>query len=219
MWGMAVAMTLFLVANEEWKWYNQMNKSVFGGNLNMDAKTDSWNVARKRWYFFAIFWPLACFIFAGIIISQPGRGMDERIADVGFTMIPLIFFAIGMHMRWRLLKERLHATVLVKAVVVGVDSKLRIGEGNKRNYFPQYEFQVGKEQYRVKSSIGYGHSYVKTGQQVDLYYAPENPNLFYVPIMQKHDNRWALLLCGVGIVYPLIGLLAPQIRALVSSLP
>lgn len=55
MWGMAVAMTLFLVANEEWKWYNQMNKSVFGGNLNMDAKTDSWNVARKRWYFFAIF--------------------------------------------------------------------------------------------------------------------------------------------------------------------
>lgn len=185
----------------------------------MDAKTDSGNATLKRWYFFAVFWPLACFIFAGIIISQPGRETDERIADAGFTIIPLIFFAIGMRMRRRLLKERSHATVLVKAVVVTVDSKLKIGEGNRRSYFPQYEFQAGEKQYRVKSSVGYGRSYVKTGQQVDLYYAPENPDLFYVPIMQKHDRRWALLLCGVGVAYPLIGLLAPQIRAFVSSLP
>ncbi len=185
----------------------------------MNARTDSKNTALKRWYFFAILWPLVCFIFAGIIISQPGRKTDERIADVGFTMVPLIFFAIGMRMRWRLLKERLHATVLAKAVVVTVDRKLEIGEGNKRIYFPQYEFQAGEKQYRVKSSTGYGRSYVKTGQQVDLYYAPENPNLFYVPIIQKHDNRWALLLCGVGVAYPLIGLLAPQIRVLFSFLP
>ncbi|NDO47977.1 DUF3592 domain-containing protein [Lachnospiraceae bacterium MD335] len=185
----------------------------------MAPKTDSGNAALKRWHFFAIFWPLACVVFAGIIISQPDRETDERIADVGFTMIPLIFFAIGMRMRWRLLKERQHATVLAKAVVVTVDSKVRTGEGNKRGYFPQYEFQVGEEQYRVKSQSGYGHSYVKTGQQVDLYYAPENPKLFYVPIMQKHDKRWSMLLCGVGVVYPLIGLLAPQLRALVSFLP
>ena len=112
----------------------------------MDVKTDSKSATLKRWYFFAIFWPLACFIFAGIIISQPGRGTDERIADVGFTMIPLIFFAIGMRMRWRLLKERLHATVLAKAVVVTVDRELWTGEGNKRSYFPQYEFQAGEKQ-------------------------------------------------------------------------
>ena len=185
----------------------------------MHVKTGSGYAALKRWHFFVIFWPLACFIFAAIIISQPGRGTDERIADVGFTMIPLIFFAIGMRMRWRLLKERLHATVLAKAVVVTVDSKLGIGEGNKRSYFPQYEFQAGEKQYRVKSPVGYGRSYVKTGQQVDLYYAPENPTLFYVPIMQKHDKRWALLLCGLGVAYPLIGLLAPQIRAFFSFLP
>lgn len=184
----------------------------------MDVKTDSGNAARKRWYFFAVFWPLACFIFAGIIISQPGREMDERIADAGFTIIPLIFFAIGMHMQWRLLKERSRATVLTKAVVAAVDRKVGIREGNRRNYFPQYEFQVKEKQYRAKYSTGYGHSYVKTGQQVDLYYDPENPNLFYVPIIQKHDKRWASLLCGVGVIYPLIGLLAPQIRAFVSSL-
>lgn len=198
---------------------HQRAKSKLGGNLNMDVKTDSRNAALKRWYFFAIFWPLACFLFAGIIISQPGRGTDEYIADVGFTIIPLVFFAIGMRMRLRLLKERLHATVLTKAVVVAVDRKLRVGEGNSRSYFPQYEFQAGEKQYRVKSRTGYGRCYVETGQQVDLYYAPENPNLFYVPIIQKHDKRWALLLCGMGVAYPLIGLFAPQIRALFSFLP
>ncbi len=185
----------------------------------MNSKTDLWKNIRKRWYFFAAFWPLLCFIFAGIIVSRPDRGTDERIADAAFTLFPLIFFAVGMRIRWRLLKERSHATVLTKAVVVAVDSRLGIGEGNKRSYFPQYEFRVGEEQYRVKSPSGYGDSNVKTGQQVDLYYDPENPKLFYVPIMQRRDNRWALLLCGVGIVFPLIGLLAPQLRALVSTLP
>lgn len=43
-----------------------------------------------------------------------------------------------------------------------------------------------------------------------LYYAPDNPNVFYVPIMQRHDKRWAMLLCGVGIVYPLVGLYAEK---------
>lgn len=52
------------------------------------------------------------------------------------------------------------------------------------------------------------------GREVDLYYAPEDPKIFYVPAMQKHVKRWAALLCGVGILWPLPGLVAPQIRAL-----
>ena len=68
--------------------------------------------------------------------------------------------------------------------------------------------------YRVKSPGGYSVCYLGEGREVDLYYAPENPKVFYVPAMQKHEKRWAGLLCGVGILWPLIGLLAPQIRAL-----
>ena len=63
----------------------------FGGVLKMKGEGDSQDFALKRWRFFAIFWPLLCLAFAGIIVYQPERGMEERIADVAFTVIPLIF--------------------------------------------------------------------------------------------------------------------------------
>ncbi len=170
----------------------------------------------KRWRFFAISWSLLCLIFAGIIIYQSIKGMEKRFAgDAIFAVVPLIFFAIGMTIRRRLLKERRHATTLTTAIVISKGK--RIHEG-KRKFFPEYEFQVGEKIYKVTSQMGYNICYVGEGKKVELYYAPENPKLFYVPVMQKHDNRWSILLCGIGIVYPLIGLFAPQVRALFSFL-
>lgn len=169
----------------------------------------------KKWKILAIGWPLLCFIFAGIIILQPGRGGEEQIVDVVFTVFPLIFFAIGMRIQRRLIKERIYATIPAAATVAFIKNTVHIGEGNKRIYFPEYEFQVGDTTYHVKSPSGFNHCYVKKGEQVELYYAPEDPNVFYVPVMYKHDKRWAVLLCGIGIAYPLIGLFAPQIRAFV----
>ncbi len=174
--------------------------------------------ALKRWLFMAVCWPLSCLIFAGIIICQPGRGGEERIADVGFTLFPLIFFAIGMTMQHRLLQERRDATVLTIATVVSVRRTLHIGEGNKRTYFPEYEFQVDGIIYHVKSPSGFSRSYVKEGERVELYYSPANPTVFYVPVMQKHDKRWSVLLRAIGITYPLIGLFAPLARTIFSSL-
>ncbi len=169
----------------------------------------------KRWRFLAISWPLVCFIFAGIILSQPGRGGEQRVVDAVFAVFPLIFFAIGMKIQRRLLKEKRYATALASATVVSIEQTMHIGEGNKRCYFPEYEFQVGEMLYRVKSPSGFSQCYVKKGQRVELYYAPENPKVFYVPVMQKHDKRWGMLLCGVGMVFSLVGLFAPQIRAIV----
>lgn len=168
--------------------------------------------ALKRHRFFAVCWPLLCIVFSGIIVYQSIQGMDERFAgDAGFALIPLVFFAIGMSMRGRLLKERRNAVILTKATVVSSGRRMRAG---KRYFFPEYEFQAGDNMYRVKSPGGYSVCYLGEGREVDLYYAPENPKVFYVPAMQKHEKRWAGLLCGVGILWPLIGLLAPQIRAL-----
>lgn len=174
--------------------------------------------ALKRWRFFAFFWPLLCVVFAGIIIYQSivyqsVHGMEERIFDAAFTIIPLVMFAIGMSMYRRLLKERRYAVILTTATVVSTGRSLYAG---KRHFFPEYEFQVGEKIYKVKSPSGYSVCYVKEGRQVDLYYAPENPKVFYVPIMQKHDKRWATLLCGIGILYPIIGLFAPWLRMLMS---
>lgn len=170
--------------------------------------------ALKRWKAAAVLWPLLCAVFIGVIVSQPGRTGEQRLADTGFVLISLIFFAIGMRLRGRMLKERCHATVLTSATVVS--SGVRVHPGNN-HYYPEYEFRVGEKTVRVKSKNGYGHCHLTVGGQVELYYAPEDPGLFYVPLMQKFDKRWSALLCGVGIVYPLVGLLAPWLRVLVAS--
>ena len=44
--------------------------------------------------------PLLCSVFAGIIAVQPGLTADERISGAGFPVLPLIFFAIGMSVRY-----------------------------------------------------------------------------------------------------------------------
>ncbi|RKI42076.1 DUF3592 domain-containing protein [bacterium D16-51] len=171
----------------------------------MNSNTSSQDHAQKLWRFFVIFWPLLCFTFAGTIIFQSGLKTEKSLVGVGFTIIPLVFFAIGMSIRRRLLKERKYATARTTATVISVESRPAISEGNKRVYIPIYEFQVGKDTYQVKSPAAYGNIGVSRGQVVDLYYNPRKPQMFYVPIMQKRDNRWSVLLCGVGIIYPLIG--------------
>lgn len=169
----------------------------------------------KIWWFFEILWPLMCFIFAAIIIFQSIKGMEERIFDAMFALIPLIFFEIGMIICYRLLKECRYTTTLTTATVISVGKRTNTG---KRKFFPEYEFQIDKKTYKVTSQIGYSICYVKEGKQVKLYYSPKNPKLFYVPIMHKHDKRWSMLLCGIGIIYPLIGLFAPLFREMFAFL-
>lgn len=184
-------------------------------------KEKDYGRALKKWKIFVVIWPLLCIVFAGIIlyqsvVYQSVQGMEERAFDAGFTVIPLIFFGIGMAMRSRLLKECRYATTSTSAIVVSTGKQHIVSDGNKRAYFPEYEFQVGETIYHVKSKRGYSQCFVSKGTTVELYYAPENPELFYVPIMQKHDRRWSFLLCTVGILWPFIGLFAPQLRAVFS---
>ena len=177
------------------------------------------DLALQRWRFWAIAWPLLCLVFGGVIVYQALQGMEERIFQLPFPFIALIFYAIGMAMRRRLLRERRHATCATTATVVSTGRRTVVGEGNKRAYFPQYRFQVGETSYHVTSPSGYSHCFLSEGRQVTLYYAPEDPRLFYVPAMQTHDRRWSNLLCGVGILFPLAGLFAPLLQNLFSFLP
>ncbi len=167
--------------------------------------------AFRKWKRLAVFWPVLCVIFAVIIIWQAIQGMEERAFDAGFILIALVFFAIGMSIRRRLLKERGHATVLTTATIVSEGMRRRPG---KRFFYPQCEFHIGEKTYCVTSPVGYGMCPVSKGKKVELYYTPDNPALFYVPAMQKHDSRIAALLCGIGVAFPLIALFAPLLRTL-----
>lgn len=183
----------------------------------MGKEKRSKGFALKIWRGFVVIWPLLCLVFAGIIIGQSDRTVDERVSDVGFTIFPLVFFAIGMSIRYRLLEERENATALTTAVVVSEGMRKRTGKN--KVCFPVFEFQANGMTYRVTSRGGSGFNLVKNGRQVDLYYNPGDPQLFYVPILQKYHNRCSRLFCGIGILFPLTGLFAPQLRSLLSFLP
>lgn len=194
-------------------WFFKKKKIIKNRNIkdNIKDNTEPGN-ALKIWRYVAVFWPLCCVVFVGVIIYQSLQGIEERlIIDTGFVIIPLVFFVIGMAIYYRLLKERRYAVVLTTATVISRGWNTYSG---KRGFFPEYEFQANGEKYKVISSSGYSTCYLKEGDKTDLYYALENPKIFYVPAMQKHDKRWAVLLCGIGIVYPFVGLFAPFIRLL-----
>ena len=148
-------------------------------NIQEDKKS---NYALKRWRFFAVFWPLTCFVFAGIIVNQSSRGAEEHITDAIFSVIPLVFFTIGMTIRHRLLKERRYATILTTATVISDGIRSYSG---KNTSFPEFEFQVNGTTYKVKSLRRCSFRFIQERKKVALYYSPENLRIFYVPIMQK----------------------------------
>lgn len=145
-------------------------------NIQEDKKS---NYALKRWRFFAVFWPLTCFVFAGIIVSQSSRGAEEHITDAIFSVIPLVFFTIGMTIRHRLLKERRYATILTTATVISDGIRSYSG---KNTSFPEFEFQVNGTTYKVKSLRRCSFRFIQERKKVALYYAPENLRIFYVPM-------------------------------------
>lgn len=151
-----------------------------------------------------------------MILCQSIQKAEGRfIRDAAFTTLLLLFFAIGMSMRRRILSERQNATCRTTAIVISTGEKKQTG---KRLFFPEYEFQKDGQLYHITSQTDYSVCYVTQGKQVDLCYAPDAPTTFYVPLMQRHDNRLAGLLCGVGILWPLFGLFAPLIRTIFSFL-
>lgn len=183
-------------------------------------KSENVGHALKRWRFFAAVWPLMCVAFCGIIVCQPGRGGEERISDAIFAILPLVFFALGMRIRRRLIKECGYASALASAVVVSEGKRMNpAGKGKKDIFIPEFEFQANGNTYRVTAPSGSGFRLVKKGAKVDLYYTPENPSIFYVPAIQNHERRCSWLFCGIGVVFPLLGLSAPLLRALVLALP
>lgn len=171
--------------------------------------------ALAGWSVLAVLWPLLCLAFAVRILCQSHWAPDERLAGAAFALFPLVFFAIGMATRRRLLQERRLATVPVAALVV---SSGRRSQGGRRYFFPEYQFQAGGRLYQVASRVGYGVCPLKEGSRVELYYAPDDPRIFYVPAMQKRDRRLSALFCGIGLVFPLLGLFLHPLQAVVLFL-
>ncbi len=169
-----------------------------------------------RWRFFIIAWPLFCLFLAGLFLWQCSQGMEGRDpAHLGFTVIPLIFFFIGMKMRYSTAKKCTYCTVFVPGAKV-VSLTPHYGRGH-HTHTPVYEYSVGGETYRVSSRDSYSPCPVSSGQEVELYCSPANRRYIYVPAEERCRGKWSLLLCGVGVLFPLAALAAPWLLLLLPE--
>lgn len=167
----------------------------------------------KVWLFLMLFWTVFCLFGGSVAFDQWERRKEARLFfDLWFVFMGLLFFYIGMFIRYLLWKKRRAATALVQATVVSIEP----GRGMDGNlvYRPVYKFYADGIMHRIVSPTGHDNSPVKEGEKVRLYYIPGQPDKILVPREQKVIRRISVLFCVLGILSPLAGLLAPWLRLL-----
>ncbi len=173
--------------------------------------------ALKRWRRFLIAWPLVCLALSGLMLHQWLAGMENRDpVHAVFPLFSLVFFFIGMGTRHSTAKKRALATLPAERARV-VTLNAHFGHhGTVKT--PVYEYTAkGGTVYTVSSRTSYNPCPVHTGQEVALYYSPKDPRTIYVPKEESAKGRWSLLLCGVGVLFPLIALIAPWLERLLPA--
>lgn len=174
--------------------------------------------ALRLWRLAVVLWPLCCLGLAALFLRQWSRGMPGRDpAHVVFAVFPLIFFFLGMGLRHGAIKRQTRCTVPAPdARVIALEPR-RGSSGIVR--VPVYRFTAGEEVVSVPSRSGYRPCPVRAGEAVALFYAPGDRRSIYVPREERAKRRWSLLLCGIGVVFPLLALAAPRLTLWVASLP
>lgn len=167
----------------------------------------------KIWLFLMLFWTVFCLFSGSVTLDQWKRREEARvIIDLWFVLLGLLFFYIGMAMRYLLWKKRRVATASVQATVVSIEPGR--GVDDSIVYRPVYKFFAEGIMHRIVSPTGHNTSPVKEGERVKLYYIPGQPEKILVPQEQKAIRRISIFFCVLGTLTPLVGLLAPWLRLL-----
>lgn len=167
----------------------------------------------KIWLFLMLFWTVFCLFSGSVTLDQWKRREEARvIIDLWFVFMGLLFFYIGMAIRYLLWKKRRVATASVQATVVSIEPGR--GVDDSIVYRPVYKFFAEGIMHRIVSPAGHNTSPVKEGERVKLYYIPGQPEKILVPQEQKAIRRISILFCVLGTLAPLVGLLAPWLRLL-----
>lgn len=181
-----------------------------------DRRSFFQNKFGKAWLFWAVLWPAVCVVFGGITLYQSTQGtMERRLGNIMGIGVGLVFFIIGMAILYKSNQRRVLATAATTATVAGFEAYHSFQESYTK-YRPVYEFYAEGAKRRVTSRYTVRRDLVKKGQEEELYYAPGRPELIYTPKQEKTVVRMALVLCGIGVFFPLIAIAAPWIDPYIS---
>lgn len=174
-------------------------------NASRDSKTQG-----RKWNWIISIYLLLCFTCIVIILYQNGQGTINRQAfDCLAVPVGALFFLIQAVTTRNIAIRRECTTVHATATFEKLETLSSNSEFQK-SYYSILEFSVNERTYQVR----YGGKINKEkGAQVEIYYAPHEPNIIYVPeIEAKKSKFFSAVLFIYGILFPLVALLAPLFR-------
>lgn len=118
-----------------------------------------------------------------------------------FAVIGIIFFIVGLSISKNYKKKQINCTISTTGKVVDL-VKEKTRNVNSRSYSytwrPVFEYNIGELKYIKKSYMGTSQPKYAIGQNVEIYYNPDDHNEFYV----KGDNlanTLGKIFIGVGV--------------------
>lgn len=126
----------------------------------------------------------------------------------GLTAFGLLFFFIGFALGRTFRRQRERATVRTTAAVVDLAmlSRRQRDGYHSTTFSPTYEFYINGEAVQVRSSISQSPSPVQVGDEVELYYNPDNYKEIYIEREGRIKKLLTVIFCATGGLIALTGL-------------
>ncbi|MGL5437987.1 MAG: hypothetical protein ACRDBO_21840 [Lachnospiraceae bacterium] len=152
----------------------------------------------RRWNRIITVYLFLCLIFIVIILCQRVKGINREVFDCLAVPVGAIFFLIQAFSTRNTAIRRERATTYT------------MGTSVKRHKNPIFEFSAQGMTCKVRYAGRFNN---EKGTQAELYYAPDDPAVVYIPEMENAESKVGpAILFIYGIMFPLLGLLAPLFR-------
>lgn len=124
-----------------------------------------------------------------------------------WTLIGVVFLIIGIVMLKNAKKKRINCTSQTYGKVTDIVRRVsQDSDGSSSvSWHPVFEYNIGELKYVQESIYGAPRSKYARGQNVEIYYNPENYNKYYVA-GDSHPRKLATIFTIVGIAAIIIAI-------------
>lgn len=126
-----------------------------------------------------------------------------------FTLLGIVFLTIGLMMKKFLRRRQEKASAVTTATVVEiVKRRNRSGSNGCRStsYCPVYEYYANGAARRVCSRVGSSPCPFHVGEQLELYFDPDDPAKIYIEKEARLMRLIIVIFCAVGGLFTVLGL-------------
>jgi hypothetical protein len=138
------------------------------------------------------------------------------ILITAFLFLGTIFIGLGIGFKSVIDKKAAVCTARTEAVVTEMNREVNLSAGTDsyRSWFPVFSYWAKGEEITVRSKIGNEKKIFEEGQNVELYYNPDNIREYYVPA--ENVSFLPKVFIGVGGTFAALGIVSFLIMRVIS---